>query len=249
MENGQIVKVGEVPPRLRSRAVVALAGLLAWLLLGPLPLALSSTPMNRPWLAWPAPLACLALGVSQMGRRPRVSRALLLGVFPPLAILGAFLLQPAAGVGLGALATGVAALGMLLYVAGSVRILGGAMELAPSVSARSKDEGHVPGERRRRLASSLWVVLTTAGAFSVLAIAPYVEDDTLLTARFGSSAMEARLLMASVGASLGLGALAFVVAPSLRTRRPSAHERRRRWLRFGLYLLALTTGALLVWRL
>jgi hypothetical protein len=174
---------------------------------------------------------------------------LLLGSFPSSAILGAFLMQPDAQAGLGALATAAAALGMLLYVAGAVRVLGGAMELAPSVSARLKDDAHVPGERRRRVASALWVTLASAGAFLVLAVAPHAQSVEELQGRFGAGTGEARLLMASVGASLGLGTLAFVVAPSLRARRASQHERRRGLLRGALYLLALTAAALTLWRL
>jgi len=249
MEDGQSVNFGVLRLRLRSRAVVGLSGLLAWSLLGPIPLAMTSSTPVHPWLAWLPPLACLAVGIGQLGRRPRLARALLVGAFPPAAILGGFAMQPRAGEGLGGLASSAAALGMMLYVAGAVRVLGGAMELAPSVSARLGDEGQLPGERRKRLAGALWVALASMGAFALVAVAPYLLPGSELTSRFGSSASEARLLMACTGACLGLGALAFVVAPSFRARHASARERRRGMLRFALYLLVLAAGASSIWLL
>jgi len=249
VENGQSVKNGEMPLRLRSRAILGVAAFLAWALLGPLPLLLSGTAPLHLWLTGSPAALSLGLGLYWLGRRPRVAQGLLLGAFPSAAILSAYLMQPDSSTALGTLATGAAALGMILYVAGAARILGGAMELAPSVSAHSSDEAHVPGERRRRLASALWVVLASAGVFCVLAVAPYVESVAELTSRFGEAAGEARLLMASAAASLGLGTLAFLVAPSLRARRASTHERRRVLARFVLYLSLLATLALLLRRL
>lgn len=220
----------------RERLVVVASGSIAWAASLGLPLA-SSRPSA---LAWGGLVALVPLAVGAAAWRRRGLRdAMLLGAFPFGLLLAVALAPRWTLADAHPLATRVVgALALLAYGA---------------AAALTRPAGAPPGlvvkplpvvatdralERRARL-RRLLLTLGALGALALAVVAPAIGPD--VADAFGAeSAAAAEVLVASIGASLGVVVLAAFVGPATRRRREA--PRGRRGTRVALYLVVVGVG-------
>ncbi|MFW5924967.1 MAG: hypothetical protein ACOC9O_02050 [Myxococcota bacterium] len=199
---------------------IAVLGLNAWAVVVFVPVLFE--PRKTAGVLAIAALALLAGGVRALLRWPSAASWTLLGAFPATLAAGVASLprdgdQPMQGT----VSLALAAVSFIAFILVTARACARPPSIRPEAT-RPLDEANgapVPASRRA-VARGAFLAIAAAGAFTLVTVAPTWGTRRRLELAWNGAADEAAVLTAVFAGVIAISALALIVAPAMRRRRP-----------------------------